>query len=103
MVIILFFLLGFGNGASALTFAVVRQSFPMKVVGVVSGFANTGGFLSAVLLPTIFGKILDHFHSVSGYQYGFIIPVIFSLFGLIGSFLIKEKSKEVKQHRELTV
>ncbi|CRK80833.1 MFS transporter [Neobacillus massiliamazoniensis] len=103
MVIILFFLLGFGNGASALTFAVVRQSFPMKVVGVVSGFANTGGFLSAVLLPTIFGKILDHFHSVSGYQYGFIIPVIFSLFGLIGSFLIKEKSEKVKQHRELTV
>lgn len=103
VVIILFFLLGFGNGASSLTFAVVRMSFPTKVVGVVSGFANTGGFLSAVLLPSIFGKILDHFHSISGYQYGFIIPVIFSLFGLIGSLLIKEKQKEVKLPRELTV
>ena len=61
MLIILFFIIGYGNGASALTFAIVRQSFDIKEVGVVSGFANTGGFLSAVLLPSIFGKVLDHF------------------------------------------
>lgn len=95
LLIILFLLIGFGNGASALTFATVRQSFPMKVVGVVSGFANTGGFLSAVLLPSIFGKILDHFPGSSGYHYGFIIPVIFSLLGLIGGVLIKEKQEGV--------
>lgn len=95
LLIILFLLIGFGNGASALTFATVRQSFPMKVVGVVSGFANTGGFLSAVLLPSIFGKILDHFPGNIGYQYGFMIPVIFSLLGLIGGVLIKEKQEGV--------
>ena len=95
LVIILFLLIGYGNGASALTFAVVRQSFDITEVGVVSGFANMGGFLSAVLLPTIFGKVLDFFpkDSISGYHYGFIIPMIFSLFGLAGGLLIKEKQK----------
>ncbi|MFF2447364.1 nitrate/nitrite transporter [Neobacillus sp. NPDC058068] len=106
MLVMLFFIIGYGNGASALTFAVVRQSFPMKEVGVISGFANTGGFLSAVLLPIIFGKVLDHFQSSAssvGYHYGFIIPVLFSLLGLLGGFLIKEQRNEEKQPLELTV
>jgi sugar phosphate permease len=106
MLIMLFFIIGYGNGASSLTFAVVRQSFPMKEVGVISGFANTGGFLSAVLLPIIFGKVLDHFHSSAssvGYHYGFIIPVLFSLLGLMGGLLIKEQRQEEKQPRESTV
>ncbi|KHD86140.1 MFS transporter [Bacillus ginsengihumi] len=99
LLIILFLIIGYGNGASALTFAVVRHSFPVKEVGVVSGFANTGGFLSAVLLPSIFGNVLDHFHSlpsVVGYHYGFIIPALFSLCGILGGLLIKEKQKEMK-------
>ncbi|MFC3884567.1 nitrate/nitrite transporter [Bacillus songklensis] len=106
MLIILFLIIGYGNGASALTFAIVRQSFAIKEVGVVSGFANTGGFLSAVLLPSILGKVLDHFHTASSsvaYHYGFIIPVIFSMFGMIGGILIKEQLQEVKQPSKLTV
>lgn len=108
MLILLFFIIGFGFGASALTFAVVRQSFPMRESGLVSGFANTGGFLSAVLLPGFFGKVLDHFQSVSGsmtegYFYGFIIPVIFSLIGLFGVSTIKEmrqpESVEIESSR----
>jgi MFS family permease len=103
LLVILFLIMGYGNGASALTFAVVRKSFDIREVGVISGFANTGGFLSAVLLPIIFGKVLDHFHYAQpsvGYHYGFIIPVIFSLLGLIGGILIKEKRQETKQHTE---
>ena len=94
VLVVLFFLIGYGNGASALTFIIVRKSFDIRVVGVVSGFANTGGFLSAVLLPSIFGKVLDHFHSSDlsvGYHYGFIIPLIFSMIGLVGGCLIMEK------------
>ena len=96
LLLVLFFIIGFGYGASALSFAGVRQSFPIKESGIVSGFVNTGGFLSAVLLPLIFGYILDHFQSVSGnqgegYYYGFITPVIFSLIGLMGVILFKEK------------
>ncbi len=96
MLVVLFFIIGFGYGASALTFALVRQSFPIKESGIVSGFANTGGFLSAVLLPSIFGYILDRFQVAlgtmgDGYFYSFITPVIFSLIGLIGVSSIKEK------------
>ncbi|AVK95369.1 MFS transporter [Lysinibacillus sphaericus] len=96
LLLVLFFIIGFGYGASALTFAAVRQSFPLHEAGVVSGFANTGGFLSAVLLPIIFGYLLDHFQSVSGYvddgyYYGFIVPVLFSIIGLFGVLYFKEK------------
>ncbi|ULT56504.1 MFS transporter [Neobacillus drentensis] len=105
MLVILFLLIGYGNGSSSLTFAVVRKSFDIREVGVVSGFANTGGFLSAVLLPSIFGKVLDHFHASSasvGYHYGFMIPVIFSLLGLIGGIFIKEERQEAKKPSEIT-
>lgn len=99
LLMILFFLIGFGYGASALSFAGVRQSFPIKESGIVSGFVNTGGFLSAVLLPLIFGYVLDYFQSTSGnlhngYYYGFITPVLFSLMGLMGVMLFKEKQRE---------
>lgn len=97
MLIVLFFIIGYCNGANTLTFAVVRQSFARKEVGLASGFANTGGFLSAVLLPGIFGKILDHFHTAPiqvGYHYAFIIPVVFSMLGLVGGLLIKEQRQE---------
>lgn len=97
LVLFLFILIGFGNGASSLTFAIVRESFSAKEVGVVTGFANMGGFTSAVLLPIIFGNVLDLFPESSinyGYHYGFIIPVIFAIMGLIGVLLVKERKVE---------
>jgi MFS family permease len=100
LLLFLFFLIGYGNGASTLTFAVVRKSFNIKEVGVVSGFANTGGFISAILLPIFFGFILDQFQHTGGlvgYRYGFIIPVIFTILGLLGGILIKEEREEAKQ------
>lgn len=100
LVVALLFIIGFGNGASALTFVVVRKSFPIEEVGVVSGFSNMGGFLSAVLLPIVFGKVLDLFppNSVNvGYHYGFIIPALFSLVGLFGAMMVKIENKEDKQ------
>ncbi|MBY0123344.1 nitrate/nitrite transporter [Bacillus sp. S/N-304-OC-R1] len=103
MLILLFFIIGLCNGANTLTFAVVRQSFHVKEVGFVSGFANTGGFLSAVLLPSIFGKVLDHYHTETsniGYHYGFLIPVLFSFVGVVGGILIKEKYQKVQKHKE---
>src|SRR5699024_7347246 len=95
LLIILFFIIGLSYGANTLTFAIVRHTFPMKEVGIVTGYANTGGFLSAILLPSIFGKILDHFEGISediivGYFYGFIIPVVFSIIGLIGVIFLSE-------------
>ena len=96
--VVLFFIIGYGYGASALTFALVRQSFPISESGIVSGFANTGGFLSAVLLPFFFGVILDQYQTtsssiVNGYYYSFFIPVIFSILGVIGVICIKDKQR----------
>ncbi|AHV96688.1 MFS transporter [Paenibacillus sabinae] len=106
MLAVLFFIIGYGNGASALTFAAVRQSFAMREVGVVSGFANTGGFISAILLPSIYGKVLDHFQPVSsgaGYTYGFIIPVVFAALGVMGGFLLREQRKESSKASGMSV
>jgi sugar phosphate permease len=98
LLVTLFFIIGLAYGANALTFAAVRQTFPMKEAGIVSGFANTGGFLSAVLLPSLFGAVLDYFQLGTGsidkgYYYGFLIPVIFSIIGLVGVNMIKEREK----------
>jgi MFS family permease len=112
ILLISFFLIGFGNGASMLTFAVVRQSFPTSEVGVASGFANTGGFLSAVTLPTLFGLVLDHFdsaHSLAahavggGYQYGLFVPTLYSLIGMIGSIVMMEKKHKTKRKMKTSV
>lgn len=102
LLFILFFIIGYGYGASTLTFAAVRQSFPLSESGLVSGFANTGGFLSAVLLPFIFGNILDYFQAISGsvedsYSYSFIIPAIFSIIGIIGAISLRENHKDRDQ------
>ena len=99
---ILFFIIGLAYGANALTFAAVRNSFPVKEAGIVTGFANTGGFLSAILLPSIFGKVLDYFHVTTGslsagYVISFIIPVIFASVGFVGVLLLKEKQVESKR------
>ncbi|MEK8199481.1 MFS transporter [Lysinibacillus sp. FSL M8-0134] len=101
VLIVLFFIIGFGYGASALTFAAVRQTFPITESGIVSGFANTGGFLSAALLPIIFGYILDYFQAATGnvsdgYYYGFVSPVLFSVIGLMGVLLLKEKRERAQ-------
>lgn len=104
LLVLLFFLIGFGFGSNSLTFAVVRQTFPITESGIVTGFANTGGFLSAVILPYAFGYILDFFHSTgsisNGYYFGFITPVIISTLGLIGVTFIQEKYQDDRRHRE---
>nr|WP_106782693.1 MFS transporter [Lysinibacillus timonensis] len=96
LVIVFLVVIGFGMGVCSLTFAVVRDSFAADEIGVATGFANMGGFLSAVLLPIFFGNVLDLFPQElvnTGYHYGFIIPAVFSLMGVIGTLMIKGVKK----------
>lgn len=96
---VLMFVIGFVCGGSLLTFAVIRDQIPVERVGVASGFANTGGFLSAVLLPVLFGGIIDWLApttalgQVSSHVFivAFLVPTLFSLIGLFGSLAIVEK------------
>ncbi|ACV59669.1 MFS transporter [Alicyclobacillus acidocaldarius] len=92
LVPVLLALIGFGNGGSSLTFAIVRQTFPVERVGVVSGFANMGGFVSAVLLPSLFGVVLDQFPGdrALGFHFGLLIPVLFTAVGVTGALLARD-------------
>lgn len=100
------FILGMGSGASLLTFAVIRAEIPGERTGVTSGFANTGGFLSAVLLPILFGFIIDvtsgtHVSTPSAHSFAlaFCVPAAFSFVGVIGSLLIREQRAEAQKNR----
>ena len=97
---LLMFVLGFGSGGSLLTFAAIRDATPKERSGVTSGFANTGGFLSAVLLPVLFGTVVDWFDPAAArgfvptahaYGMAFWVPALFSLVGLFGAVMIVEK------------
>jgi MFS family permease len=93
------FVLGFGCGASLLTFASIRDLVPRERSGITAGFANTGGFLSAVLLPIAFGAVIDlvgHGQPAlpsmeRAYGFAFLVPTLFSACGLIGSLLLPNK------------
>ncbi|GMA65170.1 MFS transporter [Alicyclobacillus fastidiosus] len=97
---IIMFIVGFGCGSSLLTFAVIRDRVPNERAGVTSGFANTGGFLSAVLLPVLFGAMIDAAGGATGatpqvarhaYGIAFILPTAFSFVGVMGSVLLPKR------------
>mgnify|MGYP001233819604 FL=1 len=101
LVVLFIVLTGVGLGASSLTFALLRPSFPADVVGVATGFANTGGFVSAILLPILFGNVLDLFPPEAaslGYHYAFAVPAAFSLAGVIGVLLVREAGRKPARH-----
>jgi MFS family permease len=98
---VVMFVVGFGCGSSLLTFAVIRDQIPAHRSGVTSGFANTGGFLSAVLLPVLFGAVIDWAGGGPGssvaatrhaYGLAFILPVVFSLVGVGGSLCLPRRA-----------
>lgn len=94
---VVMFVVGFGCGSSLLTFAAIRDHIVPERGGVTSGFANTGGFLSAVVLPVLFGAIIDAAGGGTGasmheaqhaYALAFILPTAFSAVGVIGSLML---------------
>ncbi len=94
---VIMFVVGYGCGSTLLTFAVVRDRVAVERSGVTSGFANTGGFLSAVLLPVLFGAVIDAAGGGAGASIGvvrhayclaFILPTVFSAVGVFGTLLL---------------
>ncbi len=93
------FVLGFGNGGSLLTFAAIRDQTEPSQSGVMSGFANAGGFLSAVLLPVLYGAVVDFVSprassgvpaTAHAMAMGLLVPAVFSLVGFVGAVLLPE-------------
>ncbi|KPV44661.1 hypothetical protein AN477_05890 [Alicyclobacillus ferrooxydans] len=103
---VVMFVVGFGCGSSLLTFAAIRDHVPASRSGVTSGFANTGGFLSAVLLPVLFGAVIDAAGGGTGattlaarhaYGVAFILPAAFSALGVFGSLLLPGRRRNVTE------
>ncbi|MCL6632205.1 MAG: MFS transporter [Alicyclobacillus herbarius] len=109
---LIMFVVGFGCGSSLLTFAAIRDQVDPHRSGVTSGFANTGGFLSAVLLPVLFGMVIDAFGGTAGagsqgarhaYGIAFFLPTLFSLVGVVGSLLLPQGLRAAKSKVPATV
>ncbi|WP_245629524.1 MFS transporter [Alicyclobacillus sendaiensis] len=92
----LLLVIGFGNGGSSLTFALVRETFAVERVGIASGFANMGGFLSAVLLPALFGVVLSSVPAsrALGFHFALAIPTAFAAIGFCGAWLARERAPQ---------
>jgi nitrate/nitrite transporter NarK len=103
--------IGFGNGGSLLTFAAIRDQTPMERSGVMSGFANTGGFFSAVLLPVAFGAVVDALSpqaasstpSMHALAAGLMVPAVFSVIGVAGALLLPERQNLSEKSQEVAL
>jgi predicted MFS family arabinose efflux permease len=82
---LLFFVAGFANGASVLTFAATRQLFSPEDSGLASGLANTAGFLAAVLVPGMMGWVLAH---AGAWSLALAVVVPFAGIGVMGTALV---------------
>lgn len=94
-VLLVLLVMGACFGANSITFTLVRHAFPLSEAGMVTGFANTGGFLSAMLLPGMTGAVLDaHMHvaggMADGFAFGFLVPALFSVIGIAGVLAFRE-------------
>lgn len=85
LVALLFGVMGGANGASVLTFAAVRERFPVSGQGLASGMANTSGFVGAVLVPLGMGVVLS-LHSAPRLE--MLVTLPFALAAVVASLLL---------------
>ncbi|AUW93480.1 hypothetical protein BXT84_05575 [Sulfobacillus thermotolerans] len=93
----IFLVLGFANGASVLTFAVIRDTFTSNNIGLASGIANTAGFLSAVCVPWGIGFLLSAGPGLdisARDQWALAYVTLFSALGTLGTLKIAGKAKK---------
>lgn len=86
---LILFVMGLSSGAAIVAFSLVRRIFGS---GMASGVVNTGGFLGAVLLPVLFGLVLELFsagiYTSRAFHVATAVPLLFSLTGLLGGGLL---------------
>lgn len=100
MAMALFLLLGLAGGPVGVIFAATKESVPLDNVGFSTALVNMGAFLTAALVQSGFGIILDIVSAVEpntapslqSYQIALILPLAISGFGVIASLLLREQS-----------
>lgn len=90
----LFVLLGLSGGQVGVIFAATKESVPQRNVGFATALVNMGAFLTAALVQSGFGIILD-FVSVSApniqdYQIALTLPLAISALGISAAVLLEK-------------
>jgi len=94
----LFILLGLSGGPVGVIFAATKESVALENVGFATALVNMGAFLTAALVQSGFGVILDITSSseprivpsLQCYQTALILPLAISAIGVVASLLLRE-------------
>lgn len=114
LMFVLLFLFGVATSGQSLSFNLINDKMPSKVIGTAMGFNNMLIVMSGAIFQPLVGSILSNLwnghmqngapvYSLQNYQYAFILLPIFYLLGyLINKFWIKEtlSVENKKQHLE---
>jgi len=94
---IAFFLIGFAGAGQSVSFATISEQVSSKLKATVLGFNNLGIITFAAIVPPIVSSFMHGLqnsaneHTAEGFKTGLtIIPILFILSFVIGSFLVKE-------------
>lgn len=97
----LHFLMGFFGSSFVLTWSCAKEVNPSNITGIATGVANSGGFLGAAVMQTVFGYALDfkwgnqmsghiRIYTLDGYQLAFICCLVMLLISIIGLIFLRE-------------
>ncbi|MCH4886066.1 MFS transporter [Acidaminobacter sp. JC074] len=88
----LLFVMGWTTSAFVLSWGAAKEVNPKEITGISTSVVNMGGFFGAAIVPVIMGRIFDSyaFIDAGAYKTAFLVCLFSSLFGLVGTFFIKE-------------
>jgi MFS family permease len=97
----LFVLLGLSGGPVGVIFAATKESVALQNVGFATALVNMGAFLTAALVQSGFGVILDivsvsepgNAPNLQSYQIALILPFAISTLGVIASLFLRERGR----------
>jgi MFS family permease len=89
-------LTGASISAIPISFTIIREKYPSRIYGTVSGIYNMLPFISAALYQPITGYILDSFkhdniYPVQAYRFMYLFLLVSNIIALISSILIKTR------------
>ncbi|MEM1545479.1 MAG: MFS transporter [Candidatus Methanomethylicia archaeon] len=97
-------LTGASISAIPISFTIIRENYPSRIYGTISGVYNMLPFISAALYQPITGYILDSFkhegiYPIQAYRFMYLFLLISSIIALISSTLIKTR-KRINSHSD---
>jgi len=102
------FLVGFAGSVIALNFSYAQKICPAGCSGLATAMVNKGNFLGVVLVPPLFGGILDwqaleaYMPGMNLYAYAFLGCLLLALVALISAYMVEEipSSKNIPERSD---